>query len=96
MWRFFLKKQSKLINNVLILKNNNNNNNKCIIKYVKHCKNDNNIHFQRQITRTLSTTMPTTSDYDDNGDKNKIVPKERYDYYTVSEKAITQMTQQEK
>ena len=57
MWRFFLKKQSKLINNVLILKNNNNNN-KCIIKYVKHCKNDNNIHFQRQITRTLSTTMP--------------------------------------
>ena len=95
MWRFFLKKQSKLINNVLILKNNNNNN-KCIIKYVKHCKNDNNIHFQRQITRTLSTTMPTTSDYDDNGDKNNIVSKERYDYYTVSEKAITQMTQQEK
>ena len=65
-------------------------------KICKTMKNDNNIHFQRQITRTLSTTMPTTSDYDDNGDKNNIVSKERYDYYTVSEKAITQMTQQEK
>jgi len=30
--------------------------------------------------------MPTTSDYDDNGDKNNIVSKERYDYYFKQER----------